>query len=87
MGKPEPGMGSVGGITEGRLTESPEMATQRLATPVDAWADRGSGMRCHTCMFYVPKEGDKGRCRRHAPTMGGYPVVFTRDWCGDHKLR
>lgn len=27
-----------------------------------------------------------GRCRRHAPTMGGFPVVFKRDWCGDHKL-
>ena len=27
-----------------------------------------------------------GRCRRHAPTMNGYPVVFRNDWCGDHKL-
>ncbi len=27
-----------------------------------------------------------GRCRRHSPTLGGYPVVFTTDWCGDHKL-
>jgi len=27
-----------------------------------------------------------GRCRRHAPTMGGYPTVFFNDWCGDHKL-
>jgi hypothetical protein len=27
-----------------------------------------------------------GRCRRHAPTMNGYPVVFDNDWCGDHKL-
>lgn len=27
-----------------------------------------------------------GRCRRHAPTMNGYPVVFSDDWCGDHKL-
>jgi len=29
---------------------------------------------------------DIGRCRRHAPTMNGYPVVFGTDWCGDHKL-
>jgi hypothetical protein len=29
---------------------------------------------------------DLGRCRRHAPTMNGYPVVFDDDWCGDHKL-
>jgi len=28
----------------------------------------------------------KGRCRRHAPTMTGYPVVFENDSCGDHKL-
>jgi len=27
-----------------------------------------------------------GRCRRHAPTMTGYPVVFEDDWCGDHKI-
>ena len=27
-----------------------------------------------------------GRCRRHAPKLGGYPVVFSNDWCGDHKL-
>lgn len=30
--------------------------------------------------------GHIGRCRRHAPTMNGYPVVFEIDWCGDHKL-
>jgi hypothetical protein len=27
-----------------------------------------------------------GRCRRHSPTMSGFPVVFFKDWCGDHKL-
>lgn len=27
-----------------------------------------------------------GRCRRHAPSMQGYPAVFGNDWCGDHKL-
>ena len=27
-----------------------------------------------------------GRCRRRAPTMNGYPVIFADDWCGDHKL-
>lgn len=30
--------------------------------------------------------GDTGRCRRRAPTMNGYPVVFETDWCGDHKV-
>ncbi len=33
-----------------------------------------------------PKNEQFGRCRRHAPTMQGYPVVFGHDWCGDHKL-
>jgi hypothetical protein len=29
---------------------------------------------------------DLGRCRRHCPTMNGYPVVMVNDWCGDHRL-
>jgi len=33
-----------------------------------------------------PTELNIGRCRRHAPSMNGYPVVFVSDWCGDHKL-
>ena len=60
----------------------------------DPWANRYSGMRCRTCIFYVEKvrvlgnmtEAPIGRCRRHAPTMSGYPVVFPADRCGDHKL-
>jgi hypothetical protein len=63
----------------------------------DPWRHRAVGMRCKTCMFYVAKAtydlaSDKelvstlGRCRRRAPTMSGYPAVFTTDWCGDHKL-
>lgn len=83
----------------------------------DNWKHRADGMRCKTCMFFVPKVKkffdlcqprqfevdprnieaspkeikrpdtiDLGRCRRHAPTMGGFPVVFVNDWCGDHKL-
>lgn len=27
-----------------------------------------------------------GRCRKHAPSMGGFPVVTEADWCGDHRL-
>lgn len=70
------------------------------ATPPaeDPWAHRAMSMRCNTCMFFVIKRpsvlgtvanaerGYVGRCRRHAPTMGGYPAVFETDWCGDHKL-
>jgi hypothetical protein len=61
----------------------------------DPWIHRSKQMSCMTCMWFVVKartEPDKaeptiiGRCRRHSPTMGGYPVVFMTDWCGDHKL-
>ena len=58
----------------------------------DPWKHRSNDMKCLTCMWYVKKEGALntlpriGRCRRHAPTMSGYPVVFPTDWCGDHKL-
>lgn len=68
----------------------------------DPWAFRSAGMLCDTCMFFVRKkivvnsvdgnrcgeeiDGPVGRCRRHAPTMNGYPVVYPSDWCGDHKL-
>lgn len=62
----------------------------------DPWKHRSAGMRCRTCIWFVAKEKapgpqpqdarEVGRCRRHAPTMGGYPVVFREDWCGDHRL-
>ncbi len=62
--------------------------------PKDNWIHRSTGMVCGTCMFYVskkkpedkPEVKEKGRCRRHAPTMSGWPVLFPTDWCGDHKL-
>ncbi len=63
----------------------------------DNWKHRSAGMRCSTCISFVPKVVEKyasdkpkppvlGRCRKHAPTMQGFPVVFESDWCGDHKL-
>ena len=41
-----------------------------------------------TCATTEEREarGWVGRCRRHAPTMNGFPVVWQGDWCGDHKL-
>ena len=64
--------------------------TEEINMADDNWKHRSDGMRCKTCMFFVLKENTAdvqvGRCRRHAPTMNGYPVVFTGDWCGDHKL-
>jgi hypothetical protein len=60
----------------------------------DPWRHRSENMSCKTCMYFVgkpithdPNEDPQiGRCRRHAPTMGGFPVVYRSDWCGDHKL-
>ena len=66
----------------------------------DNWKHRATNMRCATCMYFVPKiPSDKserimvedeipvvGRCRRRAPTMNGWPVMFEDDWCGEHKL-
>ncbi len=57
----------------------------------DPWKDRKEHMRCKTCVFFVLKtssssEKDIGRCRRNAPTMNGFPVVFENDWCGNHRL-
>ena len=56
---------------------------------MDNWKHRSNNMKCANCMWFVLKVGEYGglgRCRRHAPTMNGYPVVFTTDWCGDHKI-
>ena len=67
-----------------------EEAVRREVLSRDPWVHRSAGMRCRTCMWYVEKAArlDKviGRCRRHAPTLSGFPVVYGDDWCGDHKL-
>ncbi len=59
----------------------------------DNWKHRSSNMKCVTCRFFVNKppdtDGDRkefGRCRKHAPTLNGWPAMFGDDWCGDHKL-
>ena len=62
----------------------------------DPWANRNDGMKCSSCIWFVPKfisapvvrQDHKvvGRCRRHAPSMSGYPVVYQDDWCGDHRV-
>ena len=70
-------------------TPAPNLKFQEVCYMEDPWKHRSKGMRCKTCMFFVHKGipgGNIGRCRRHAPTMKGYPVVFETDWCGDHKL-
>ena len=70
----------------------PVVGTGHSLPPNDPWKHRSEGMKCKTCMWFVPKEPakgltyDLGRCRKHAPTMNGFPAVFVNDWCGDHKL-
>jgi hypothetical protein len=67
---------------------------QKADTPpeADCWANRSENMRCKSCIWFAAKPSQPGeytnigRCRRHAPTMSGYPVVYVNDWCGDHKL-
>lgn len=55
--------------------------------PDDPWAHRAQKMRCATCMWWVRKDtAALGRCRRHAPTLSGYPATYDTDWCGDHKM-
>ncbi len=77
------------------LEEAPEPDPPVLGTEKDPWKHRAMGMRCSTCMWFVHKEASGGytpvrssigRCRRHAPSMNGYPVVKMHDWCGDHKI-
>ncbi len=46
----------------------------------DNWKHRSDSMRCSSCMYF-----NNMRCRRHAPTMSGFPAVYPSDWCGDHK--
>lgn len=80
-----------------------ELLNSREDKPIEAdnWKHRSQAMRCHSCMYYVPKvrppRADHatvlglpppalGRCRRRSPTLSGWPAMFPGDWCGDHKL-
>ena len=71
----------------------PSMYESHKLVP-DPWKHRAKNMCCGSCMWFVEKEKSVGsentapigRCRRRAPTMNGFPVVFETDWCGDHKL-
>lgn len=64
-----------------QVNEAPRMVGD------DPWRHRAARMICASCIYFVPKaEPSFGRCRRHAPTISGFPAVFDSDWCGDHKL-
>ena len=87
-------------VTGGAMQADESTADESTADPtgagavmqIDNWVHRSEGMTCATCMYYCPKrrrniEGrNVGRCRRRAPTMSGWPVMYPTDWCGDHKL-
>lgn len=59
---------------------------------IDHWKHRSMNMKCKTCMWFMLKlalnkeKAELGRCRKKAPTLDGWPVVYLDDWCGDHKL-
>ena len=65
---------------------------------MDNWIHRSENMSCGKCMWYVQKPRQSsgsnvsedgvflGRCRKHSPTMSGWPAIYATDWCGDHKL-
>ncbi len=78
---------------EGAIQRVEERPKLKDLPKEDNWEHRSEGMKCFSCMWYVPKADtprggiERGRCRKRAPTMNGYPVVFVTDWCGDHKLR
>jgi hypothetical protein len=89
-------------MTKAEMNEENAKRRISVDKAADPWVHRSSGMRCQTCIWYVAKQpaaaaqgviggyapapAQIGRCRRHAPTMGGYPVVYMTDWCGDHRL-
>jgi hypothetical protein len=74
------------------MTGKSEPEAYPAAAVMDPWARRSARMACWEWTWFVPKAATDpvntrlGRCRRHAPTMIGFPVVYLTDWCGDHKL-
>ena len=82
-----------GSCISGVSANNPSQSIPFLSSK-DNWKHRSQNMLCGTCTFFVQKITSRvqrathviGRCRRSAPTMKGYPVVFTDDWCGEHKL-
>ena len=83
----------TGSFNIGRTASNPD---EPEPDEPDPWVHRSTMMRCNTCRFFLEKKRTVhapntvytifGRCRRHAPTMNGYPAVYGYDWCGDHKL-
>ncbi len=42
---------------------------------------------CDTCTWYHSIREDKsGQCRRYAPTINGWRIVYNDEWCGEHEV-
>lgn len=79
-------------------TEATKEGMSNASLTRDPWQHRSERMTCMTCMWFLvkgsrlqattgPMKGEQvGRCRRHSPSLDGFPVVFGADWCGDHKV-
>jgi len=66
--------------------EQPRTTDRPTEIPKNRWWNSKEWKRCGTCGHFGEKSTAAGRCRRHAPTLNGYPVVFSTDpGCGDHK--
>jgi hypothetical protein len=70
------------------MADNRTLNTETREEVEDPWQHRSQQMKCRSCIWFVRKlnEVPLGRCRRHAPTLGGFPVVYEYDWCGDHKV-
>ncbi len=86
---------------EERPNQTPDPDDFRPGGLIPAYPDpchhRSQGLRCASCIWWVEKQkavdrpeqpirGALGTCRRHAPTISGFPATFETDWCGDHRL-
>ena len=94
LGKHRGGREEVDELRRDRITPVTPVAA-------DPWKHRSKMMECRTCMWFIGKKTTQphsqhnplgqeqlvlGRCRKRAPELGGFPVVFPADWCGDHKI-
>ena len=88
-------LGKGPSVHEEGLSKADIVQSEVREVKEDNWQHRSLGMKCMTCMWFVEKpakgggphlDATLGRCRRHAPSMHGWPVMFESDWCGDHKI-
>jgi len=84
--------GEAGGSIPKYHAEPVDQASNAVPIrPIDNWADKAAFV-CATCMWFMVKgpvfgHSDMGRCRKKAPTLQGWPAMFSTDFCGDHKIR